>query len=110
MNQRHRYICNCNHVSKTSVLSTDGEPNSHNNSIGFQKRFDCIYRFMMHRIGVVKFTWLWIMDRIYYIFNCEILIIINKIDIFKLCHFHSENNKTDCDIMFLIMTLCCALL
>jgi hypothetical protein len=30
-----------------------------------------------------------------------------KIDIFTLGYFHSENNKTDCDVMCLIMTLCC---
>jgi hypothetical protein len=32
---------------------------------------------------------------------------LNKFDIFTLCSFHSENNKIDCDVMFLIMTLCC---
>jgi hypothetical protein len=32
---------------------------------------------------------------------------LDKIDIFTVCYFHCENNKTDCDVMFLILTLCC---
>jgi hypothetical protein len=34
---------------------------------------------------------------IYYIFNCEIIYPLNKI-----WYLQSENNKTDCDVMFLL--------
>jgi hypothetical protein len=38
---------------------------------------------------------------------CNLSFEYHPFNIFTLCYFHNENNKTGCDVMFLIMTLCC---